>query len=204
MSKRIARPVAILDAQVMLYAIDPQKNQSKFYEMSVVPYGQEDQDPKAKVKDHSRGMPGFALQRQWGRLTDRGGVSGRSDKINDLFSSEGEAHRMMHKIKSDKMRGKGSAPYTDVTRTREYPIGLGAAGFGWGGQAVCRVIPELSLLRQEMERILMVTERASGQIRPIALQDSETAQKVSVMLTSLETQAQGLLHYLNDQLKHCR
>jgi predicted DNA-binding WGR domain protein len=182
-----ARPVAIQDAEVMLYAIDPDRNQSKFYEMRVVPLGRETR--AQKTKDHVAGGT-WVLERRWGRLTDKGGVTGRVDSINDIFAAESQARQGMAGIRMDKIRGAGSAAYTDVSLKREYPIGLGAAGFGWGGQAVCRVIPEL-------QELLGHVQAAKGALRGLSRQENDVALKLSGWLNPMET-------YLQEQLAHCR
>jgi predicted DNA-binding WGR domain protein len=182
---KMAKPIALDRAEVMLYAIDQRKNQSKFYEMQVVPEGRESRAKKTKTHGYTGG---WVLMRRWGRLTDKG--AGRVDSINDIFDSEYEARSMMAQIRSNKMRGTGSAAYTDVTRQREYPIGLGGAGFGWGGQAVCRVIPEL-------QSLLSHVQAAQGDLRGLARQENEVAMKVKSYLDPLE-------EYLKQQLAHCR
>lgn len=180
---KMARPVAINDAEVMLYMIDPRKNTSKFYEMRVVPEGRESR--AKKDKRYSGAPTTHVLERRWGRLTDSG-ATGRIDSINDHFESEAVARRMMSKIMGEKTR-KG---YEDVSRQREYPIGLGGAGFGWGGQAVCRVIPELQAL-------LSHVQDAKGELSGLARQENSVAMKVRSFLDPLEA-------YLIDQLAHCR
>ena len=178
-------PVSIRDAEVMLFMIDQRKNTSKFYEMRVVPAGRETR--AKKVKDHGGSMSpdAYVLERRWGRLTDSGST-GRVDSINDIFGSERQAIGMMQKIMMEKTR-KG---YNDVSRKREYPIGLGAAGFGWGGQEVCRVIPEL-------QQLLGHVQEAQTLLSPLARVDNAVARKVKGYLDPLEM-------YLQEQLSHCR
>jgi len=184
---KMARPLALKDAQVMLFAIDHAKNQSKFYEMDVVPQGQESR--ARKTKDQSFRGGGWVLMRRWGRLADV--TSGRApDSINDIFDSQDQAERAMFKIKAEKLRGKGSAVYTDVTRQREYPIGLGPAGYGWGGQAVCQVIPELQTFKEHVVKM-------NALLRPIARADNDTAKKLQSWLIPMG-------EYLESQLAHCR
>lgn len=163
--------------------IDPKNNNSKFYEMRVVPYGRESR--AKKTKDHARGMGAFVLERRWGRLTDSG-KTGRVDSINDIFGSEREARSLMRQISSQKTR-KG---YQDVSRSREYPLGLGSAGFGLGGQEACRVIPEL-------QELLGHVQEAQGVLRGLARRENAVATRVKEYLDPLEA-------YLRDQLQHCR
>jgi predicted DNA-binding WGR domain protein len=177
-----ARPVSIKDAEVMLYMIDTKTNKSKFYEMRVVPAGRESNAKKEKVWTGR----GWVLERRWGRLTDEGGITGRTDSYNDFFADQDQAQRMMGRLKGEKTR-KG---YQDVSRKREYPIGLGSAGFGWGGQSVCRVIPEL-------QSLLSHVQDAKGELRGLAREENSVAMKLKGWLDPMES-------YLIEQLSHCR
>jgi len=189
-------PVAINRPDVMLFMIDAENNNSKFYEMSVVPAGQETPAKKDKVWTGR----GWVLQRRWGRLTDKGGVTGRVDSMNDYFHDDTQANRMMGQLKGEKT-GKG---YKDVSRTQEYPIGLGAAGFGWGGQAACAYIPELGQLHEEVESSLKNVARLQTYVNAIARQDSSMGRKLNTMLEPLIGQMRAVDQYLEMQLSECR
>lgn len=197
-SEKVARPVALRNADVMLYMIDPRKNTSKFYEMAVVRAGNE--TPAKKEKRHSTMGSNYVLMRRWGRLTDSG-TTGRVDSSNDFFYSEREAQAAMHDMAYAKER-KG---YEDVTRKGEYPIDLGSAGFGWGGQAACQIIPELNdLLSMLADAEAKVNHALSSYIRPVAKQDSSMAQRLQGELGQIVEMLQSTERFLNEQLSHCR
>jgi len=206
--KKAHGPVAIQGPQVMLYAIDAEKNQSKFYEMTVVPFGTTVDRARPTVKkdkDFRRmGMGGYTLAKRWGRLTDTGGISGRFDGMDEFYDSEAAALGAMRATKADKMRGSGSAAYKDVSDTREYPIGLGAAGFGWGGQAACAYIPELAELHTAIEANLKNVTRLKAYVAAIARRDSSMGKKLDLMLEPLIEQMSSIDTYLEMQLSECR
>lgn len=189
-------PVSMRDPDTMFFYIDPKNNNSKFYEMRIVPAGKESRAQK------SAGDPSTAqwvLERRWGRLTDTG-ATGRVDSYNEFWGDKRMAERSMMEH-GRKRTGKG---YEDVSRTQEYPIGLGSAGFGWGGQAACRVIPELGVLKEAMQKALAAVTAAQRQLRPIAQQDSSMAQKLSGMLEGVEGNLDAIVTYLDGQLAFCR
>lgn len=188
-------PVAIRTPDVMLYMIDQAKNNSKFYEMAVVPAGRETSAKKEKVYTGR----GWVLMRRWGRLTDSGGT-GRVDSINDYFHDEQQARRMMLNIMTEKTR-KG---YTDASRQREYPIGLGGAGFGWGGQAACRIIPELMDLNEFVGAALGAMSKARREVGAVAREDSSMAKKLQGMIVKTVGDLEDMQKYLEGQLAQCR
>ena len=196
-STRVARPIELPTADVMLYMIDPRTNKSKFYEMEVVPAG--DETRAKKDKDFSGGRPMYVLQKRWGRLKDSG-QPGRVDSENDYFDNERDAIKAM-RIWAGKKTSKG---YQDVSRKREYPIGLGSAGFGWGGQAACQVIPELNFLDGAVEEALSALQYTDRKIAPIAEIDSSMAKKLKAMLTTAITDLRKVDQYLDEQLASCR
>lgn len=200
MEKKGHGPIDFRDPDMMFFNIDPRDNKSKFYEMKIVPVGREKDVTSAGRKVRVSGDPStasFVLQRRWGRLTDRG--AGRVDGYNEYHTDRRSAQSAMQGH-SRKRLGKG---YEDVSRTREYPIGLGSAGFGWGGQAACQVIPEMNELKDMMRVTLQAIHRAEKQLRPIAAQDSSMAQKLEAMLEGLEGGVEDITEYLDRQLSRC-
>jgi predicted DNA-binding WGR domain protein len=195
--RKTARPIELRVADFMLYMIDPRTNTSKFYEMAVVPAG--DESRAQRDKDFSGGRPAYVLMKRWGRLKDSG-QPGRVDSENDYFDNEREAIAEMRAHAAKKTR-KG---YQDVTRQGEYPIGLGAAGFGWGGQAACRVVPELDWLRGAVKEALNEFRYADRQLAPIADIDSSMAKKLRAMITTATTDLNKISVYLDQQLQACR
>lgn len=180
---RMARGVVMQRPDMMFESIDARDNKSKFYEMRVVRYGLHTQ--AQKEKDHTAGRPAWTLERRWGRLTDSG-KTGRVDSFNEHFADERGARAAM----VGHARKRRSRGYTDVTDRGTYSIGLGGAGFGWGGQAVCRVIPELKELEGHISEALEL-------LAPIAREDSEVAAELRGMLIPVR-------RFLQDHLRSCR
>lgn len=176
-------PVALKNPAVMLYYIDPENNNSKFYEMGLV---------------GSQGQP-YTLQKRWGRLTDRGGVTGRVDSKDESFPDMASAMRAMWEHK----RSKTSKGYQDVSSTREYPIGLGGAGFGWGGQVACQYIPELQALKKELEQQMSVLGDMRSTVDTLARKDSSMGRKLQAMVDTLAADLKQINGYLSQQLSEC-
>jgi hypothetical protein len=205
-------PVALIRPEVMLYAIDPSasaQGQSKFYEMVVAPYGTvvNAQRPTVyKSKDfRSLGTSGgFFVAKRWGRLTDRGGVSGRFDGMDEYYDTEADARAAMTDTKRSKMTGSGSARYNDVSRSREYPIGLGGSGFGWGGQSACVYIPELQSLLAATNQMTGEVAKTRSEIEALARKDSDVGRRVSALTAEISGKLDELQAYLSGQLQHCR
>ena len=127
------------DEAFMLYFLDASKNSSKFYEGIIT---EED--------------GGFRVIRRWGRMTDSGQTGridgGKFDNDPRFWKSTMTAAKViLNKKYMDKTR-KG---YVDAFGTQhrtpdghklpmgQYPVGLGAGPFGWGGQSVKQCIPAL-------------------------------------------------------------
>lgn len=202
-------PVAIRQPDVMLYAIDASASahgQSKFYEMKVVPFGTSVDvvRPTMQREKDFRGAParGFTLVKRWGRLTDSGSP-GRVDAMDEYYDTEADARAAMQETKSGKMRGSGSARYTDVSRAREYPIGLGGSGFGWGGQQACNFVPELRELRQAVTSMNATVANTAPSIQGLAQKNSDVGRRVSTMLGELQGTLGSLQAYLDEQMRHC-
>lgn len=197
MSNKIAhKPIAFRDPDVMLYMIDSDSNKSKFYEMKVVPKGQE--TPAKSNKDLSKGSPAFVLMRRWGRLTDSV-ASGRVDSENDTFASNTEARRAMDLLERQK-RGKGY----QVAERGVYPIGLGGAGFGWGGQAACEYIPELHELQTQLADMQNSSRRFSRILHELKQMRSSLVDTISPMYDNLLDDIAELNSVLEGQLSKCR
>jgi hypothetical protein len=202
-------PVAIRQPEVMLYAIDAAASahgQSKFYEMKVVPFGVDVDVVRPvmyKKKDlRKRGAGGFTLVKRWGRLTDSGSA-GRVDAMDEFYDNEIDARAAMQDTKRGKMRGSGSAAYTDVSRSREYPIGLGGSGFGWGGQQACNYVPELGSLRQAVTAMNTTIASTGPSMEGLARKNSDVGRRVSALLGEVQGNLQALQAYLDDQMRHC-
>jgi hypothetical protein len=202
-------PVAIRQPEVMLYAIDASASahgQSKFYEMKVVPFGtvvDVVRPTVQKQKDfRGRGAGGFTLAKRWGRLTDSGSA-GRIDAMDEYYDTEADARAAMQDTKLSKMRGSGSASYTNVSRTREYPIGLGGSGFGWGGQQACNYIPELREIRQAVTMMNTTIANTTPSMEGLARKNSDVGRRVATTLNEMKDTLSTLQSYLDDQMRHC-
>ena len=178
----------------MLYMIDKGKNSSKFYEMAVVPANRA---PRAK-KDKGDTNGQWVLSKHWGRLTDSGGT-GRIDSMNEYFWDKPDAERAMDKTRSSKTR-KG---YQDISRDREYPIGLGGAGFGWGGQAVCSIKPELRQLAKAVNIAVEELNDGMSMVGPLAKTDSTMVKKLTGLLQHAIKDCGEIAAYLDSQLAEC-
>lgn len=198
MSNKIAhKPVALRDPDVMLYMIDPENNHSKFYEMKIVTKSQE--TPAKVNKDFSKGYNvAFVLMRRWGRLTDSVNT-GRVDSENDTFLSVAEAERAMEELRKQKIR-KG---YQDVSRTKTYPIGLGGAGFGWGGQAACQYVPELKDLQHELQAMEERSGKFADILQNLRKQGSGLIDEILPVYTRLMADLNKLEGVLTGQLSEC-
>jgi predicted DNA-binding WGR domain protein len=193
--KKAHGPVALKAPDVMLYMIVKGENKSKFYEMGVFPASRA---PRAK-KDKGDTNGDWVLSKHWGRLTDSGGT-GRIDSMNEYFFDERSAEAAMSKHKAAKTR-KG---YQDISREREYPIGLGAAGFGWGGQAVCSIQPELFQLQGEMSDAQEALNNGLRMVAPLSRTDSTMAKKLTGLLGHALADVSDITAYLDQQLAECR
>ena len=195
-------PVAIREPEVMLYMIDAENNNSKFYEMDVTRKGSE--TPAKKTKDWTRGSVGpdggFVLQRRWGALTDSGSA-GRVDSMNDIFATESAANHALLTLQHEKMN-KG---YKDVSRTQEYPIGLTRKpSFGWGEQAACRYVPELKSLSEHVSTAHANIRGLKPYVDALAARDSSMGRKLQGLVSPLMEQIEATERYLNEQLRACR
>lgn len=177
--KKAHGPVSLRDPDVMLYLIDKEANSSKFYEMKVVP---------------SSG--GYILQRRWGRLTDSGSA-GRVDSMDTPFGDEASAMRMMLGFKTEKMR-KG---YKEARG--QYPIGLGGAGFGWGGQVACAYIPELKQMAANVSKATADLTAVAPTLANLARRESGMAKGIAEVYTGALAGLSKLDKYLEQQLSAC-
>lgn len=197
-SKLAHGAVALRNPQVMLYVIDPVDNKSKFYEMAVVPQG--DESPAMKTTDFSRGAGGWVLMKRWGRLTDKGGVTGRVDSMNEIYADQAAAITMMAIHKDKKIRSSG---YKDVSYTKTYPIGLGSAGFGWGGQAACVYVPELKQLAALVNKSKADLMGMASTLNVLERRNSGMAKQISVLYVDAMGSLGKLDTYLEGQLSAC-
>jgi len=169
------------DPDVMLFMINPDANNSKFYEMKVTP------------------QPGGAalLHKAWGRLTDD--PRARKEEAKEMYASVAAAQKAMQ-LHARSKTNKGYKPAPN----REYPIGLGAAGFGWGGQAACPYIPELKTLHEKMKAIHGELDSFNITLAALARRKSAIAPKLADLVKAAEGPLAALGAYLDHQLSSCR
>ena len=179
-SKLAHGPVALRDPDVMLYFIDRAANSSKFYEMKVIKSG-----------------TGFLLQKRWGRLTDSG-ATGRVDSKDEAFAYLPDAQRAMAMHKLEKTR-KG---YKEANG--QYPIGLGSAGFGWGGQVACNYVPELRAAFLAVGKAKTEVSSLVEPLNKLTAKQSGMAADLSRLLGAVSNPLDALSKYLENQLKDCR
>ena len=161
----------------MSYRVDPENNNSKFYEVLITP-----------LADGT-----WSYQARWGALTDKG-RPGRIDGANSdkLGLSETQARSMLSKEYAKRLNQRG---YTDAARHTQlqkfkYPTGLSRKpGFGWGVQSITTCVPQLrqlalkitealeEVLAQEPLQLLDTLEEAMGLLQ--ALENSDMARQVS-------------------------
>ena len=179
--KQAHGPIGIKDPDVMLYMINPGANNSKFYEMKITPRSGR-----------------FLLEKRWGRLTDdpRARKPGAKD---EMFSTQYEAEAAMQAHATSKTR-KGYKP----APRNEYPIGLGAAGFGWGGQAACEYIPELNQMRLKLVTMNAAMKSFSEIVSDLKRQKSSMVPALTTHVRKLQIPLTDLHDYLDSQLKECR
>jgi hypothetical protein len=120
--------------------------------------------------------------------------------MNEYFYDERSAEAAMSKHTATKTR-KG---YQDISRDREYPIGLGSAGFGWGGQAVCSIQPELIRLSKAVDTALEELDDGLSMVGPLAATDSTMAKKLTGLLHHALKDCREIASYLDQQLAECR
>lgn len=198
-SKLAHGAVALRNPQVMLYVIDPVDNKSKFYEMDIVERGTE--SSAMKTKDFSRGGgSNWVLMKRWGRLTDKGGISGRVDSMNEIYDTFTQAEGAMMAWKQQKIRSSG---YKDVSYTKTYPIGLGSAGFGWGGQAACVYVPELKQLAALVNKSKADLMGMASTLNVLERRNSGMAKQISVLYVDAMGSLGKLDTYLEGQLSAC-
>jgi len=192
----------------MVYMINPEKNNSKFYEGVI---RQED--------------GGFRVIRRWGRMTDSGKTGridgGKYDTEGKFwFDSLGGAQRELQKHYAKRMgRGYVSAFGRDhlvpgshkKLPMGQYPVGLGSAGFGWGGQSVKKCIPALRRMVSYL-RAAHAEVKASGRsdivaetlndalmvVRDVGHEDSTMAQKLLKLISKPLRRAEGSPRFIED------
>jgi len=141
-------PAAVREGNAaMLYKIDAEENNSKFYEMLIIPESNT-----------------FVLKRRWGALTDTGQTGRIAEKL-EFFPNAAAAQSGLAKIYRDKT-GKG---YRDAFNRKmhvspmdgkplamgQYPVGLTRKpGFGWGTQSATKCIPSLRTLQEKIDGTL--------------------------------------------------
>ena len=153
-----------------------------------------------KGKDFSRGVGGWVLMKRWGRLTDKGGITGRVDSMNEIYATEQAAKMAMMAWKQQKIRSSG---YTDVSTKKTYPIGLGSAGFGWGGQVACNYVPELKVLSGLVTKSKTDLMGMAATLKALETRNSGMAKTIAALYVDALGSLGKLDTYLEGQLSAC-
>jgi predicted DNA-binding WGR domain protein len=192
----------------MVYKVDPENNNSKFYEGLIVPSGM-----------------GFSLIRRWGALTDSG-QTGRIDgaKFDDdprsQFPTLNAAKMELRKHYSTRVsHGYTDAFGADHTTSDghklpmgEYPVGLTRKpGFGWGSQSITTCSPSLKSMSEalaEARAEIQATGRSEvikdklGEVvidlRTLAHTDSTMASKLMTAMSKVIRRLSGSPRFLPD------
>ena len=213
-NKPIMLPMGLTKAKVrdgdgfMVYLVDLAKNNSKFYEGLIV--------------ENDDGT--YNLLRRWGRLTDSG-MTGRIDgakfdrdgrfRFYDLNSAR-KALKMHYAKRLQKGYVSAFGPNHKMPDGKklpmgQYPVGLGAAGFGWGGQSISQCSPVLGDLQDAIANAVTQIDRdkqsdtieaaclsAKTLIQAIAHQDSSMGKKLQDALGKVLRRLGGSVRFLPD------
>ena len=212
--KPIMTPMGLTKAMVragdafMVYMVNPANNNSKFYEGMIVPND-----------DGS-----YSLIRRWGRLTDSG-QTGRIDggkfdrdprfRFPDIRAArkalQQHLAKRLQKGYVDAFGPKHKTPDGKKLPMGQYPVGLGAAGFGWGGQSVATCSPVLRDLQGSIQEaisriregkrsdsIQASCERAKTFLSVLAHEDSTMARKILGELGRVLRRLGGSTRFLPD------
>lgn len=183
----------------MLYLLDPGSNTSKFYEGLII-----------EVLTAFGRMEGYQVIRRWGRMTD----SGRTGRIDGAkFDDDSRfysntitgAKRILQKVYQAKTRKgyidafgpKHRTPDGKKLPMGQYPVGLGAAGFGWGGQSVQKCIPGLRYLEDALTQARLEIQQ-TGETPAVEDHLDETDKLLRLISHEDSTMAK----YLKDKIEH--
>jgi len=148
----------------MVWFLDRAKNSSKFYEQLITP---------------EQGG-GYKLLRQWGRLTDKGSVDQKRQKIiykDSLPEAQREMQsRYMKSLRSgyiDAFGNKHRTPDGKKLPMGEYPVGLGDVGGLWKGEEAAACVPELRYMMDSLGQAMGASSREDAQGLLSALEDAQ-------------------------------
>lgn len=204
----------------MVYKVDPDNNNSKFYEGLII---ENDQYNPGTNPQNER--LGYTLIRRWGALTDSG-QTGRIDgaKFDDddraqfptLNAAKMElrkhyATRVSHGY-TDAFGADHTTPDGHKLPMGEYPVGLTRKpGFGWGSQSITTCSPvlhdlgeALSMARSEIQMtgrsdaIKDKLENAVTALRTLAHTDSTMASKIAAAMSKVLRRLSGSPRFLPD------
>lgn len=145
----------------MLYKIDSEKNQSKYYEMLIV------QNPQ--------NVGGYTLIKRYGRLGPR--FQERRDTFKNLAGAKYELQRLeLSKVKKGYISAFGDyhrAPNNKKLPLGQYPVGLESHAGSWANQSVISCKPVLMKLKRALEEAVLDAEQ--GQVGQDLIEDLESA-----------------------------
>lgn len=195
----------------MVYKVDREKNNSKFYEGLIVP---------------SSDGSGYTVKRRWGALTDSGQTGRIEGKQFDedprsQFPTEAMAQRELkaHYAKRvshgyvDAYGPDHQTPDGHKLPMGEYPVGLTRKpGFGWGSQSVTQCIPALREVQMALEAAKAETDgeaktaliqarlsQAVALLRQVAHADSTMAAKILGFFDKSLRRLSGSPRFLPDE-----
>lgn len=172
----------------MLYCIDREKNQSKYYEMLIT------QNPQ--------NIGGYTLTRRWGRLGPK--FRTKSDVFKNLAGAKAE----LQKIETGRIRKGYISAFGDYHRAPnnrklpqgQYPVGLESSAGSWSNQEVITCKPALMQLRLKLNQATLDAER--GEIGQDLLEDLELSWSLTENLN--ESMAQEVRKKMKAPLERLR
>jgi predicted DNA-binding WGR domain protein len=172
----------------MLYKIDRERNQSKYYEILIT------QNPQ--------NIGGYTLTKRWGRLGPK--FQERSEVFKNLAGAKSELQRIeLSKVKKGYISAFGDyhrAPNSRKLPQGQYPVGLESNAGSWSNQEVISCKPALMQLRTKLNQATLDAER--GEIGQDLLEDLELCWLLTEDLT--ESMAQEVRKKMKAPLERLR
>ncbi len=172
----------------MLYKINKDKNESKYYEMLIVP--------------NSQNRGGYTLIRRWGRLGPR--FQERRVDFKNLAGAKFELQRLeLSKVQKGYISAFGDyhrAPNNRKLPLGQYPVGLESHAGSWANQSVISCKPVLMKLKKALEEAVLDAEQ--GQVGQDLIEDLESAFALTSKLE--ESMAQEVQKKLRKPLERLR
>lgn len=153
----------------MLYKIDREKNQSKYYEILIT--------------QNSQNKGGYTLTKRWGRLGPR--FQERTEDFKNLAGAKAELQRIeLSKVKRGYISAFGDyhrSPNGKKLPQGQYPLGLESNAGSWANQDINSCKPALKQLSRKLLQATLDAEL--GEVGQDLLQDLELAWSLTDGLT---------------------